>query len=107
MHVATLGYRAKRRRLREREQLLRQELAAVVLGDQLPAPGRNQKEIRSRRAVLRPPRSGLRTMEHRRLHETVSQAGDAIDAWMCPIRHPLAPRIITNERRCRGPASRR
>jgi hypothetical protein len=64
--------RAERRRVREREQLLRERLPAIVLGRQLPATPRDKEEIRSRRVVLRAQRRRLGAVEPRRIHETVS-----------------------------------
>jgi FAD/FMN-containing dehydrogenase len=67
----TLEGRQSARLVRLGERLLRARLAARVLGRELSAPGRRQKEVRSKQLVFRAPRCRQRRMEFRRLHEKV------------------------------------
>ena len=60
--------RSERRRLRVRVQLLRQDLAEVVLGPELLEARRREEEVRPGGPLLRPQRRGQRRVERRRLH---------------------------------------
>src|SRR5262249_47533325 len=57
---------ARPRLVRLGEQLLREGLAARVLGKQLRAAAQHQEEVRPRWPLRRPPRSGQRGLERRR-----------------------------------------